>query len=105
LRAVLEKYKNQGLTVIAINIEPAQDDFVLSLLKGNKLDFIPAQDDKKVSMEYDVGGLPDNFLIGADGRIWFHPTWPITDSSKQRSLELQVESLLQFKDDKSNHVK
>jgi hypothetical protein len=81
LRAVLEKYKNQGLTVIAINIEPAQDDFVLSLLKGNKLDFIPAQDDKKVSMEYDVGGLPDNFLIGADGRIWFHPTWPITDAS------------------------
>jgi thiol-disulfide isomerase/thioredoxin len=105
LRAMLEKYKNQGLAVIAINIEPAQDDFVLSLLKGNKLDFISAQGDKKVSTEYDVGGVPDNFLIGADGRIWFHSSWPITDSSKQRSLELQVESLLQWKDDNSNYVK
>jgi thiol-disulfide isomerase/thioredoxin/Tfp pilus assembly protein PilF len=105
LRAIFEKYKNQGFAVIAINIEPAQDDFVLSLLRGYKLDFIPAQDDKKVSMAYDVQGVPANFLIGADGRIWFHPKRPISDLSKQRTLELQVESLLHLKDDKPNDEK
>jgi tetratricopeptide (TPR) repeat protein len=105
LRAVFEKYKNQGLAVITINIEPAQNDFVLSLLRGYKLDFIPAQDDMKVSMAYEVRGVPDNFLIGADGRIWFHPKLPISDLSKQRCLELQVESLLHLKNYKPNDGK
>lgn len=105
LRAIFEKYKSQGFAVIAINIVSAQDDFVLSLLKGYKLDFIPAQDDKKVSTAYDVQGVPANFLIGADGRVWFHPRLPISDLSSQHSLELQVESLLHLKDDKPNDGK
>jgi thiol-disulfide isomerase/thioredoxin len=105
LRTVFEKYKSQGLAVITINIEPAQDDFVLSLLRGYKLNFIAAQDDKKVSTAYEVRGVPDNFLIGADGRIWFHPRLPISDLAMQRSLELQIESLLDLKDDRSNDEK
>ena len=105
LRAVLEKYKDQGFSVIAINIVPAQDDLVLSSLKGYGLDFTPAQDDKKVSAAYGVGGVPANYLIGADGRVWFHPHLPISDSSRQRSLELQIESLLRLKDAKLNDEK
>jgi tetratricopeptide (TPR) repeat protein len=94
LKAVLEKYKGQGLAVIAVNIVPEQNDLVLSSLKGYGLDFTPAQDDKKVSAVYGVGGVPANYLIGVDGRVWFHPPLPITDLSKQRILELQIESLL-----------
>jgi thiol-disulfide isomerase/thioredoxin len=105
LRAVFEKYKDQDFAVIAINIVPAQNDFVLSFLKGYKLDFIPAEDDKKVSTAYDVRGAPDNFLIGADGRVWFHPRLPISDSYRQRSFELQVESLLNLKNDTRNNEK
>jgi len=100
LRAVFEKYRSQGLAVIAVNIAPAQDDFVLSLLKGYKLDFISARDDKKVSKAYDPEGIaPVNFLIGRDGRIWFNPPYPIFNASRQRGLELQVEWLLRLKDD------
>jgi hypothetical protein len=97
---VFEKYRSQGLAVIAVNIAPAQDDFVLSLLKGYKLEFISARDDKKVSKAYDPEGIaPVNFLIGRDGRIWFNPPYPIFNASRQRGLELQVEWLLRLKDD------
>lgn len=97
LKAVADKYKGQGLSVIAVNIVPEQNDLVVSSLKGYGLDFIPAQGDEKVSTSYGVRGVPDNFVIGPDGRIWFHPSLPITDSIKQRTLELQIESLLEPK--------
>jgi len=66
------------------------------------MDFIPAEDDEKVSTAYDVRGVPDNFLIGADGQVWFHPRLPISDSSGQRTLELQIESLLHLRNDMPN---
>jgi len=105
LRAVLERYKGQGLAVIAVNIVPEQNDLVLSSLKGYGLDFTPAQDVNKVSVAYSVHGVPANYVIGADGRIWFHPSLPITDSSKRRTLELQIESLLHLKDAEPNDEK
>jgi thiol-disulfide isomerase/thioredoxin/Tfp pilus assembly protein PilF len=105
LKAVLEKYKGQGLAVIAVNIVPEQNDLVLSSLKGYGLDFTPAQDDKKVSAVYGVGGVPANYLIGVDGRVWFHPPLPITDLSKQRILERQIESLLHLTNSKLNGEK
>jgi thiol-disulfide isomerase/thioredoxin/Tfp pilus assembly protein PilF len=97
LKAVANKYKGRGLSVIAVNIVPEQNDLVVSSLKGYGLDFIPAQDDEKIRTAYGVRGVPDNFVIGPDGRIWFHPSFPITDSTKQRTLELQIESLLESK--------
>jgi thiol-disulfide isomerase/thioredoxin/Tfp pilus assembly protein PilF len=97
LKAVADKYKDKGLSVIAVNIVAEQNDLVVSSLKGYGLDFIPAQDDEKIRTAYGVRGVPDNFVIGPDGRIWFHPSLPITDSAKQRTLELQIESLLEPK--------
>jgi thiol-disulfide isomerase/thioredoxin len=97
LKAIYEKYKSQGLVVISINIVPAQDDLVLSSLRGYKLDFVPARDDDKTSKAFGVRGVPENYIIGADGRLWFHPDFPISDRSKQRILELEVEALVHLK--------
>jgi len=70
------------------------------VLKGNKLEFIPVRDDKKVSKAYDPEGFtPANFLIGSDGRVWFHPQFPIFNLARQRTLELEVESLLRLTGD------
>jgi thiol-disulfide isomerase/thioredoxin/Tfp pilus assembly protein PilF len=99
IQAVLDKYKDQGFEIAAVNVEPEQDDFVLPLLKGFKLGFIPLKDkDKdsdKISDAYHVRGEPTNFLIGADGRIYFGPMNPIVNAEGQRTLELEVGALLQ----------
>ncbi len=79
LKAVANKYKGRGLSAIAVNIVPEQNDLVVSSLRGYGLDFIPAQGDEKIRTAYGVRGVPDNFVIGPDGRIWFHPSFPITD--------------------------
>jgi len=81
---------------------PEQNDLVFSALKGYGLDFTPAQDDNKVTTAYGVHGVPDSFVIGSDGRVWVHPSLPITDSSQRRTLELQIESPLELKNHDPN---
>jgi thiol-disulfide isomerase/thioredoxin len=95
IQSVLDKYKSQGFEIVAVNVHPPEDDFVLPLLKGFKLGFIPLKSDDKWAAEaYKVRGYPTNFLIGADGRIFFGPINPISSPEAQRTLELQVEALL-----------
>jgi thiol-disulfide isomerase/thioredoxin len=95
IQAVLDKYKDQGFDIVAVNVEPEEDDFVLPLLKGFKLGFIPLKgSDEWASSAYEVRGEPTNFLIGADGRLYFGPLRPISSPEAERTLELQVEALL-----------
>jgi thiol-disulfide isomerase/thioredoxin len=91
----LDKYKDQGFAIVAVNVQQAQDDLVLPLLKGLKLGFLPVKTDDKIEVAYGVHGAPTSFLIGPDGRIWFK-TGPVFDAAKQRTLELQIEALLQM---------
>ena len=95
IQAVLDKYKSQGFEIVAVNVHPPEDDFVLPLLKGFKLGFIPLKSDDKWAAEaYKVRGEPTNFLIGSDSRIYFGPISPVSSPEAQRTLELQVEALL-----------
>jgi thiol-disulfide isomerase/thioredoxin len=96
LQKMLDKYKDQGFMILAVNVQPAQDDLVLPLLKGFKLGFFPLKTDNKIEVAFGVHGEPTSFLIGPDGRIWFR-LGPVFDAAKQRTLELQIEALLHLK--------
>ena len=95
IQAVLDKYKNQGFEIVAVNVEPEEGAFVMPLLKGFKLGFIPLERDDHIVSDYHVRAEPTNFLIGADGRIYFGPMSRIQSPEDQRTLELQVGALLQ----------
>jgi thiol-disulfide isomerase/thioredoxin len=95
IQAVLDKYKDQGFEIVAVNVQPEEDNFVLPLLKGFKLGFLPLKgSDDWATETYKVRGEPTNFLIGADGRIYFDHIRPVSSPEARRTLELQVEALL-----------
>ncbi len=94
LHGILEKFKDQGVVLLAINGIEGQAPFVLPLLKSKGLDdFIPLRGNEKwCSDVYHVRGFPTTFFIGADGRVYFktHVYSPETQSM----AELQIEALL-----------
>ncbi len=94
LQAVLEKYRDRGFEILAINGHAPEDHMVMPLLKGWKLDFLPLKSDGgAVDKNYKVRGYPANFLYGPDGKIYYEPP-PVSTLSAQRELELQIEALL-----------
>jgi tetratricopeptide (TPR) repeat protein len=102
IQAVLDKYKDQGFEIVAVNVEPEEDAFVMPLVKGFKLGFIPLKGDDHITDDYRVLGEPTNFLIGADGLIYFGPLSPVSSLEAQRTLELQVAALLQGREGGTN---
>lgn len=95
IQAVLDKYKDRGFVILAVNVHPPEDNFVLPILRGFHLGFIPAKSDEDwASSAYGVRSQPTNFVLGRDGRIYFSPQYPITTPLTQRILEMQVEALL-----------
>lgn len=94
MQRVLDKYKDKGFVVLAVNIHPPEDDFVLPFLANNHYDFIPLKSPDKDWAEkvYKIRGTPTNFLIAKDGRVIFKPR--IYDKDTERVLELQLDALL-----------
>jgi len=96
IQAVLDKFKSQGFEILAVNVQPEEDDLVLPLIKGFQLGFLPLKGTEEfASSVYHVRGEPTNFLIGADGKLYFGPLDPVTSPEAQHTLELQVLALLQ----------
>lgn len=95
IQSVLDKYKDKGFEIVAVNVQPEEDDFVLPIMKGFHLGFIPLRGSDEFATDvYHVRGEPTNFLIGADGKLYFGPLEPISSPSSERTLELQVLALL-----------
>jgi thiol-disulfide isomerase/thioredoxin len=62
LQKALDKYGPQGFVVLAINVEPPEDDMVLPYLKHNRYGFIPLKSNWDWAREnYGVRGAPTNF--------------------------------------------
>ena len=88
------KYKDQGFTILAINIVSAEDGDVLRTLKDKGVSFTALQmpDKDFASRAYKVAQAPVNFLIDRQGRFVFQPQ--IHDRETARTFELEVEMLL-----------
>ena len=93
LQQSLEKYKSQGFEILAINGHPPEDSWVMPLIQGWHLGFIPLKGTDDVVSAYKVRGFPQNFLYGPDGKIY--PIPGQVRPATLREFQLQVEALLQ----------
>ena len=90
---MLDKYEPRGLTVLAINLEPAQRQAVLPLLAASGIRFIPLESDWAwAQKEYGVEGTPEALLLDEQGRIMFKPA--VHDAETRMILERQIYALL-----------
>ncbi|HEY1496578.1 MAG TPA: thioredoxin-like domain-containing protein [Candidatus Solibacter sp.] len=93
LQSVLEKYKDRGFQIIAVNAHPLEEDWVAPLMQGWRLGFLPVRGSEELLNAYNVTSFPSNFLYGRDGRIYYTPG-PVSSADARRELELHVEALL-----------
>ena len=93
LQKVLEKYGPRGFEILALNVHPEEDQFVLPYATGNGFDFIQLRSDMEFARaEFQARGMPTNFLLDVAGRKVLR--LPPISGTKVRTLELQIESLL-----------
>lgn len=98
LQRLLGKYGRDKLVILAINIRPEQDEFVVPYLKNNSFDFVPLRGTADFArLSFGVTEYPTNFLIDQQGRVISRLRAVRGDSV--RTLELQIELLL-AKDDR-----
>lgn len=95
LQKALDKYGSRGFVILAINVEPPEDDMVLPFLKSNRYGFIPLKSNWDwAEKNYGVRGAPTNFLIDREGRVVFK-LGVIRSAEAHRTFELQIEALLE----------
>ena len=93
LQKVLEKYGPEGFEILALNVHPEEDEFVLPYATGNGFDFIQLRSDMEFAQaEFQARGMPTNFLLDVEGRKVLR--LPPIAGTQVRTLELQIESLL-----------
>jgi len=94
LQRVLEKYKDRGFVILALNVLPEEAEMVVPYVTKNAPGIRPLQTTAEwAERSYGVRGIPSNFLVDREGRIVFTPG-VIRSPREQRTFELQVESLL-----------
>ena len=97
LQKVLEKYGPDGFVILALNVHPEEDQFVLPYATGTGFDFIQLRSNMEFAKEkFQARGMPTNFLLDTEGRKVLR--LPPISGTKVRTLELQIESLLPEKD-------
>jgi thiol-disulfide isomerase/thioredoxin/Flp pilus assembly protein TadD len=93
LQKVSEKYGPERFVILAVNVHPEEDDYVLPYMKGKKFDFVPLRSNVEFAeREFGARGYPTNLLIDTEGRIVFKPG--VIRGDEVRKLELQIEALL-----------
>ena len=93
LQEVLEKYGEDGFVILALNVHPEEDKFVMPYTEGNGFDFIPLRSDMEFAeKEFQARGMPTNILLDTEGKQVLR--LPPISGPGVRTLELQVESLL-----------
>jgi thiol-disulfide isomerase/thioredoxin/Tfp pilus assembly protein PilF len=92
LQTIAAKYKDRGVTVLAVTSIKEQEPFALPYLVQKRYDFVGLAGSEEFARIWDVDSYPTTFLIGADGRVYMKPT--LYDAAHQRSTELAVEQLL-----------
>lgn len=94
LQKVLKKIGQDKFAILAVNIYPAEDVFVLPYLKGNRFDFIPLRGNEEFAeKEWGARGYPTNFLIDPQGRTIYR-LGPMRGADEERKFELQIRMLL-----------
>ncbi len=70
LQILWEKYRNQGLKIIAISIERGNQLDVEQYIKQARLSFPVGMDTSKhIQKAYEIKALPTTYIIGRDGKF------------------------------------
>ncbi len=94
LQKVLRKVGLEKFAILAINVYPTEDQFVLPYVKGNRFDFVPLHGSEELAdKEWGVRGYPTNFLIDPQGNT-IHRLGPMRGEDEERRFELQIRMLL-----------
>ena len=66
---IQERYKNQGLVIVAVNMDQERED-VEKFLAKYPADFVIAYDPNgEVATKYNVVGMPSSYLINRNGEL------------------------------------
>lgn len=92
LRALEKKYANQGLVVIAVNVDEPRAD-IARFLDWAKVDFLVLHDaGGALASRFDIKTMPTSYLIDRSGKLRYaHAGFRIKDVP---SLEEKIQSLL-----------
>ncbi len=94
LQKVLRKVGLDKFALLAVNVYPTEDQFVLPYMKGNRFDFVPLHGNEEFSeKEWGARGYPTNFLIDPQGNTIYR-LGPMRGESEERRFELQIRLLL-----------
>jgi thiol-disulfide isomerase/thioredoxin len=95
LQKVLKKFGQDKFVILAVNVYPTEDVFVLPYMKGNRFDFIPLGGTEEFAeKEWGARGYPTNFLIDQQGQV-IHKLGPMRGDDSERTFELQIQTLLE----------
>ena len=79
IQEVSEEYKPQGLVVFGVNVNDAQDN-AERFLRDENITFPTGPDnDGRVTVDYEVTGMPTTFFLSRDGSIFRKWTGQISD--------------------------
>jgi thiol-disulfide isomerase/thioredoxin len=87
LQQVLRKIGPRNMTVLSVNVSPAEDQYVLPYIHGNGYYFTPLSGDGKAH------DAPSSLLIDTEGRV-IAERGAIRGAADARELELQIETAL-----------
>ncbi len=93
IQEILAKYQDRGFEVLALNVKPEEEQFVMSYLTGMDFAFVPLRSSIEFAEEeFQARGYPTNILVDTQGRQVSR--LPPIHGDAARTLELQIEALL-----------
>jgi cytochrome c biogenesis protein CcmG/thiol:disulfide interchange protein DsbE len=92
---LLESLKAEtGVRMFGINHSDAPENAAAFLAElGNPYDAVGADRDRRVSIDWGVYGVPETFLVNADGVIVYKHVGPLTPQAIENELIPAIESL------------
>lgn len=93
IQNILTKYQDRGFEVLALNVKPEEEHFVMPYMTGMDFDFVPLRSSIEFAEEeFQARGYPTNILMDTQGRQIAR--LPPIHGDSVRTLELQIEALL-----------
>lgn len=92
MNAMHEKYKGEGLIILAINLDSNMED-AYKFLSSNNANFAVAFDNKGATPRiYSVKGMPSSFIISREGKIIYQHVG-FNENDKNKLEQKIIESL------------
>ncbi|WP_236559614.1 TlpA family protein disulfide reductase [Colwellia sp. 20A7] len=89
MNAIQDKYKQQGFTVVSINLDANKalaEKFLIEMPASFPVIYDPRG---KIAKHFDIQGMPSSMLIGRDGKIKLRHTGFFTNKIKQYQQEIE----------------